>query len=156
MAYDEALAQRIRQVLRELDVAERRMFGGLAFLLRGRMCRGVQDADDGAGAEGPAPATAQGAARAPDGFTGRSLGRFVLHECRIDQLHPSAATVGPAGAAGGVSSDAQNEKPASRTLTDPVMSRQDALTAGAAVKASSMSSSHGSSCPGSISAGKVW
>lgn len=33
MAYDEALAQRIRRLLNEPEVAERKMFGGLAFRL---------------------------------------------------------------------------------------------------------------------------
>lgn len=38
MAYDEALADRIREALmREPGVTERRMFGGLAFLVRGNM-----------------------------------------------------------------------------------------------------------------------
>ena len=38
MAYDERTAQRIRDlVVDELDVTERRMFGGLAFLVNGNM-----------------------------------------------------------------------------------------------------------------------
>lgn len=38
MAYDEALAERIRERLGcEPDVSERKMFGGLAFLVRGNM-----------------------------------------------------------------------------------------------------------------------
>jgi TfoX/Sxy family transcriptional regulator of competence genes len=38
MAYDERTAQRIRDlVVDELDVTERRMFGGLAFLVNGTM-----------------------------------------------------------------------------------------------------------------------
>ena len=38
MAYDEELAARVRGVLaREPDLSERRMFGGLAFLLGGHM-----------------------------------------------------------------------------------------------------------------------
>jgi TfoX/Sxy family transcriptional regulator of competence genes len=38
MAYDEALADRIRELLSgERGVAEKKMFGGLAFLLRGNM-----------------------------------------------------------------------------------------------------------------------
>jgi TfoX/Sxy family transcriptional regulator of competence genes len=42
MAYDEKLAQRVRSVLDgRRDVSERKMFGGLAFLLRGRMFCGV-------------------------------------------------------------------------------------------------------------------
>ena len=42
MAYDEALADRIRHVLKDNDtVTERRMFGGLCFLANGRMCCGI-------------------------------------------------------------------------------------------------------------------
>jgi hypothetical protein len=38
MAYDEALADRIREVVRtEPGVAEKRMFGGLAYLINGNM-----------------------------------------------------------------------------------------------------------------------
>lgn len=38
MAYDEDLANRIRELIaRDADVTERRMFGGLAFLLGGHM-----------------------------------------------------------------------------------------------------------------------
>lgn len=43
MAFDEKLAERVRKALaRRLDVEERRMFGGLAFLVRGHMCCGVE------------------------------------------------------------------------------------------------------------------
>ncbi len=42
MAYDETLAERIRQTLAPRpDVNERKMFGGLAFMLAGNMCCGV-------------------------------------------------------------------------------------------------------------------
>lgn len=42
MAYDEALAVRIREALsREKAVAEIKMFGGLCFTLRGNMCCGI-------------------------------------------------------------------------------------------------------------------
>src|SRR5262249_20425154 len=42
MAYDEGLAERIRDLLAdEHGVVERRMFGGLAFLLQGNMCVGI-------------------------------------------------------------------------------------------------------------------
>ena len=42
MAYDEGLAERIRQHLGgDPDVAEKRMFGGIAFLLHGNMAVGV-------------------------------------------------------------------------------------------------------------------
>ena len=39
MAYDEALARRLRELLAdEKSVTEKKMFGGLAFLLNGNMC----------------------------------------------------------------------------------------------------------------------
>lgn len=42
MAYDERLAERVRAVLADHDgVSERKMFGGLAFLVDGKMCVGV-------------------------------------------------------------------------------------------------------------------
>ena len=42
MAFDEGLAQRIREVLAtERGVVEKRMFGGIAFLLNGNMAVGV-------------------------------------------------------------------------------------------------------------------
>ena len=42
MAYDEGVAQRIRDlVVSELDVTEKRMFGGLAFLVNGNMAVAV-------------------------------------------------------------------------------------------------------------------
>jgi len=44
MAYDEILAQRIRSGLAgEQGCTEKKMFGGIAFLLNGKMCCGVQD-----------------------------------------------------------------------------------------------------------------
>ena len=45
MAYSEALATRVRAILNGPAVHERKMFGGLAFLVGGRMCCGVQDTD---------------------------------------------------------------------------------------------------------------
>lgn len=45
MAYDESLAQRIREVLADDPaVTEKKMFGGIAFLHRGLMFVGVADA----------------------------------------------------------------------------------------------------------------
>ncbi len=46
MAYDEQLANRIRQAFdTRNDITERKMFGGLAFLYRGRMCCGIVGRD---------------------------------------------------------------------------------------------------------------
>ena len=42
MAYDEGLGQRIRELLsNRRDVSEKRMFGGLAFMVGGNMCVGI-------------------------------------------------------------------------------------------------------------------
>src|SRR5258708_20585517 len=42
MAYDEKLAGRVRKVLeKRKGVAEKKMFGGVAFLLNGNMCCGI-------------------------------------------------------------------------------------------------------------------
>jgi TfoX/Sxy family transcriptional regulator of competence genes len=44
MAYDERLAERVRQELSEnRGISERKMFGGIAFMIRGNMCCGVID-----------------------------------------------------------------------------------------------------------------
>ena len=44
MAYDETLALRIREALDvHAGVVERKMFGGLAFMVNGNMCCGVMD-----------------------------------------------------------------------------------------------------------------
>ncbi len=42
MAYDEGTAQRLREVLQEMPgVTEKKMFGGIAFMINGNMCAGV-------------------------------------------------------------------------------------------------------------------
>ena len=46
MAFDEVLANRIRDLLSGTEgLAEKRMFGGIAFLLSGNMCCGVRGDD---------------------------------------------------------------------------------------------------------------
>jgi hypothetical protein len=46
MAYDESLAARVRRTLvGRTDVVEKRMFGGLTFMLGGNMCCGVNHDD---------------------------------------------------------------------------------------------------------------
>jgi TfoX/Sxy family transcriptional regulator of competence genes len=46
MPFDEQLAERIRVLTRDRpDIGERKMFGGLAFLLRGHMCCGIVGSD---------------------------------------------------------------------------------------------------------------
>lgn len=42
MAYDEAIARKVRKALAKYPgITEKKMFGGIAFLLRGNMCCGI-------------------------------------------------------------------------------------------------------------------
>lgn len=78
MAYDELLAERVRQLLKGPSVTERKMFGGLAFLVSGRMCCGVQGSDLMARLPGEVYAAALRKAHVrPMDFTGRPLKGFV-------------------------------------------------------------------------------
>ncbi len=46
MAYDSGLAERIREAFAERDdVVEKKMFGGLCFMVRGHMCCGIVGAE---------------------------------------------------------------------------------------------------------------
>ncbi len=46
MAFDEKLAERVRRLLNgERSLKEKRMFGGLAFIVNGHMCCGVLNKD---------------------------------------------------------------------------------------------------------------
>ena len=45
MAYDGGLAQRVREALEDEPMTERKMFGGMCFMLRGNMCCGVAGDD---------------------------------------------------------------------------------------------------------------
>ena len=79
MAYDEGLAERLRELLAgRRDVTERKMFGGLAFLCRGHMFVGITDdvlmVRVGPGAH--AAALARPHARPMD-FTGRPMKGYV-------------------------------------------------------------------------------
>jgi len=79
MAYDEALADRIRRVLGPRpDVTEKQMFGGLAFLLDGKMFCGLAKGRlmVRVGAERHAEALARPHVRPMD-FTGRPMTGYV-------------------------------------------------------------------------------
>ncbi len=79
MAYDEGLAQRVREILEDQrGISEKEMFGGLAFLLRGNMCCGVVTGDlmVRVGPDAYEDALAQRHAREMD-FTGRPLKGMV-------------------------------------------------------------------------------
>lgn len=79
MAYDEGLAERLRDLLRsEGGVAERKMFGGLAFMVRGYMLIGIVGdcLIARVGAAAYAAALREPFVREMD-FTGRPLTGFV-------------------------------------------------------------------------------
>jgi TfoX/Sxy family transcriptional regulator of competence genes len=79
MAYDAELADRVRDALGPRDgLTERKMFGGLSFMLRGNMCCGVvkDDLVVRVGQERFESALARPHARPMD-FTGRPLSGMV-------------------------------------------------------------------------------
>ena len=79
MSYDASLAERIRKLLRNRkEVAQKKMFGGLAFLVNGSMCCGVIKTDlvVRVGKDRYERALREPHARAMD-FTGRPLTGFV-------------------------------------------------------------------------------
>jgi TfoX/Sxy family transcriptional regulator of competence genes len=80
MAYDEGLAERIRAILDErAGVTEKKMFGGIAFMVRGHMCVGIvkDELMLRVGAEGYDDLLRQPHARAMD-FTGRPMKGFLF------------------------------------------------------------------------------
>ncbi len=80
MAYDEKLADRIRRAVGpRMDVTEKKMFGGLAFLLDGKMFCGIANDDImvRVGPECYAAALAQAHVRPMD-FTGRPMNGYVF------------------------------------------------------------------------------
>ncbi len=80
MAYDEGLAQRLREYFEDRpDVVEKKMFGGIAFMVRGNMSVGVTNTGDlmvRVGKESHEEAMAQPHARPMD-FTGKEMKGFV-------------------------------------------------------------------------------
>ncbi|MBZ0233054.1 MAG: TfoX/Sxy family protein [Deltaproteobacteria bacterium] len=79
MAYDERLVERLREVLATRDrISEKKMFGGVAFLLDGKMFLGVNAGDlmVRVGPAGYERALARPHARPMD-FTGRPLTGYV-------------------------------------------------------------------------------
>jgi hypothetical protein len=107
MAYDERLAARVRALLASrTDVSERKMFGGLTFMIGGNMCCGVNGEepivrldpgreDDALARPHARPMDLTGRRMRgfvtvhPDGLTGSQLGRWV-HEAiaRAGSLPP--------------------------------------------------------------------
>jgi TfoX/Sxy family transcriptional regulator of competence genes len=84
MPYDEGLAQRIREVLEDRsDITERKMFGGLAFLVGGNMSVGVvgEELMVRVGSDAYDAAVRRPHARPMD-FTGRPMKGFVYVGCK--------------------------------------------------------------------------
>src|SRR5258705_4208163 len=97
MAYDEGLAERIRSALRARDdVIEKRMFGGLTFMVGGRMACGVvhDDLMVRVGPDGHDEALTEPGARPMD-FTGKPMRGMVYvasaavasHDCLRRWVH---------------------------------------------------------------------
>ena len=79
MAYDEGLAQRIRELLPvEESLVEKKMFGGVGFMLHGNMACGVNKEDliVRVGPDGYDEALARANAR-PFDFTGRPMKGWI-------------------------------------------------------------------------------
>src|SRR5258708_2235463 len=78
MPFDERLAQRVRDILAEECLKEKRMFGGLAFMVNGHMCCGIvgEDLVVRRGPDGYHGALSQPHARPMD-FTRRPMRGFV-------------------------------------------------------------------------------
>ena len=80
MAYDEGVAQRIRQAMQDYPgVTEKKMFGGIAFMVNGNMCSGVVKSELmlRVGPDGYEDARKQPHAREMD-FTGKPMKGFVF------------------------------------------------------------------------------
>jgi TfoX/Sxy family transcriptional regulator of competence genes len=79
MAYDEGLAERLREIFADhYDIDEKKMFGGIAFMLHGHMCCGIVN-DTLMARVGPDqydPALQRPHAREMD-FTGKAMKGFV-------------------------------------------------------------------------------
>lgn len=81
MAYDEALADRVRDVLAGRAVREQKMFGGLAFMVDGHMCCGLLGSDLMLRLGEPAADAALDEPHTrPMDFTGRPMRNLVVVE----------------------------------------------------------------------------
>jgi TfoX/Sxy family transcriptional regulator of competence genes len=114
VAYDERLAERVRHLIAARpDFAERKMMGGLCFMVGGKMCCGVSGAAllVRVGRDGYAAALAEPQVRPMD-LAGRSPQGFVLVDaaaCRSDKALAAWVKRGVA-----IAEAAKDEKPAAR------------------------------------------
>ena len=90
MAYDENLAEKVRKALRgKGEISEKKMFGGLCFLLSGKMCCGILKGDLVARVDPKeSPALLKKPGVRPMDFTGRPMKGF---------LYVSQAALGSSG-----------------------------------------------------------
>lgn len=80
MVYDEGLAHRIRELLDDRpDLVEKKLLGGIAFMLQGNLCCGIhrEDLIVRVGRDGYAAAVARPHAR-PFDITGRPMTGWVM------------------------------------------------------------------------------
>jgi TfoX/Sxy family transcriptional regulator of competence genes len=80
MAYDEGVAQRLRESLADVsDLSEKKMFGGLSFLVAGNLCVGVMG-DELIARVGPEayPAAVARPGAHPFDFTKRPMAGWVM------------------------------------------------------------------------------
>lgn len=136
MAYDEQLANRMRQALgTRNDITERKMFGGLAFLCLGRMCCGIVGRDLMVRIPGDEfDAVMRGRLVRPMDFTGKPLRGFVY--------------VSPPGfrtAAALRTWVSRGERVAEEKATEPTKRRQSRKTGSAAGNGRAISKSRRSS-----------
>src|SRR5438552_19054443 len=114
MAYDEQLAARVRACLEDRpDVVEKKMFGGLCFMVRGSMACGVlkDDLIVKVGKQGHEAALARPHTRvmdftgrpmigmvyvAPEGSRGAQLGKWVAIACAQAEARAAAERAAPA------------------------------------------------------------
>jgi TfoX/Sxy family transcriptional regulator of competence genes len=119
VGYDEELAGRVRAVLSGRDdVVERRMFGGLCFMVNGAMCCGLTQSDFMVRV-GPTQydeALAQPHARPMD-FTGRPLKGMVY--VGVDGLRTEKALAGWVRRGLAFVAEAPASRPAKRTRKAP-------------------------------------
>lgn len=83
MAYDETLAQRIRKAFkRQKRVEEKKMMGGLTFMVNNKMCVGVHENDLMVRLDPEVyDAVLQLPGARPMDFTGKPMRGFVLIDC---------------------------------------------------------------------------
>ncbi len=99
MGYDEKTAERVRRLLsRRRDVVEKKMVGGLSFMVNGSMCCGLTSTAlmVRVGPEAYEGALAQPHTR-PMEFTGKPLAGFVCVDSRGYRTDTALAKMDPAG-----------------------------------------------------------